>query len=228
MPTLSFNRKLRSGTALVLALGIAGCGVASGSSPSSAPSSLNYQLHMTFFSHESGLPKVIDPQVFVTTSGSPAGVGPQKISHAAGVSPAPMDGAADTPLVAADGTPLNLTLGAWEAATGTVSLSCSNGSETAQNHLAHLVPRGAYSVFVVHFKVNGPGRFTPYGAADGSGNNFSAKASGQADPLFTAPSCLGHDQGLVVVWHSDGMPHGASPGQIGVTWHNHLIVPIPS
>jgi hypothetical protein len=36
-----------------------------------------YQLHMVFFSHEAGLSSVIDPQMFVSASGTPAGTGPR-------------------------------------------------------------------------------------------------------------------------------------------------------
>jgi len=30
----------------------------------------------------------------------------------------------------------------------------------------------------------------------------------------------------VIIWHSDGHTHGATPGQLGVTWHNSLITPV--
>ncbi len=28
---------------------------------------------------------------------------------------------------------------------------------------------------------------------------------------------------IIIIWHSDEMAHGKSPGQIGVDWHTSLI-----
>lgn len=92
-----------------------------------APATLAYQLHMDFFSHESHLASVIDPQVFVSAPGAPADTGPQKIPHSAGVAPAAKTDPPDTPLLAADGTPLQITLGQWESAAGSVALTCNGG-----------------------------------------------------------------------------------------------------
>jgi len=54
-----------------------------------AAGTATYQLHMDFFSHESKLSTVIDPQVFQASAGAAAGPGPQGISHAAGIAPDP-------------------------------------------------------------------------------------------------------------------------------------------
>lgn len=123
----------------------------------------------------------VDPQVFVSSSGVPAGIGPQKIAHTADLAPAPKSSSADTPLLAADGTPLNITLGQWENATGTVSLSCANNIASATHKLRGLVPFGLYSVFVVHLNIQGPERFTPFGDTEGTTNNFTAGLDGDRD-----------------------------------------------
>ncbi len=110
-----------------------------------AAGTATYQLHMDFFSHESKLSPVIDPQVFLAAPGAPAGTGPQNIKHVAGIAPAPKAGDASIPLLAADGTALNITREAWEKAAGTVAASCTNGSEQAISHLTGLIPGGSYS-----------------------------------------------------------------------------------
>lgn len=58
----------------------------------------------------------------------------------------------------AGGQPLNITLGTWEAARGTVALSCEKNTATAVTSLQGLIPGGLYSVFGVHLTVNGAGR----------------------------------------------------------------------
>jgi hypothetical protein len=187
---------------------------------------LTYQLHMDFFSHESHLASVIDPQVFVSAPGTPAGTGPQKIPHSAGVAPATKADPPDTPLLAADGTPLQITLGQWESAAGSVALTCNGGQQTAASQLRGLLPSGVYSVFVVHLNLQGPGRFTPFGDAAGTTNNFTAAADGTATPTTTMNGCLTNQEAVLVIWHSDHQTHGASGGTLGVDWHNSLITPV--
>lgn len=206
---------------------VSGSTAATSSMGASAPVPATYQLHMDFFSHESKLGTVIDPQVFVATPGSPAGTGPQAISHVAGVAPAAKNAPATTPLLAADGSPLKITLGEWEKAAGTAVFTCSGGQERAVSHLSGLVPGGSYSLFVVHLDVTGPGRFTPWGDRQGTTNNFTADPSGSASPTDTVQGCLSNRAAAVVIWHSDGTPHGATPGMLGVSWHNSLITPLP-
>jgi len=204
-----------------------------GSPASAAPGSggaagtATYQLHMDFFSHESKLSTVVDPQVFQASAGAAAGPGPQGISRAAGIAPTPKDAPAATTLLGADGTALNVSLGQWEKAAGTVAFSCVAGSEQAISQLSGLIPAGSYSTFVVHLDVQGKGRFTPWGDASGSTNNFTASASGTASVSNSVSGCLTSREAAVIIWHSDGRPHGAAPGVLGVTWHNSLITPLP-
>lgn len=206
------------------ALTLGACG--SSSSPAIAVPAA-YQLHMEFFSHESGLATVIDPQMFVASPTTPAGIGPQMIAHVAGVMPVPHDDPPGTSLLAADATPLHVTLGAWEKATGTVALSCSNGVEAGMSRFTGLLPHSLYSVFVVHLNVNGPGRFTPFGNPVGNDNSFTSSSTGAAMTTDHVNGCLDHQEAVVVIWHSDDKTHGATPGVLGVTWHNSVITQVP-
>jgi hypothetical protein len=192
-----------------------------------ATASVPFQLHMDFFSSESHQPSVIDPQVFVSAPGTPAGTGPQMIPHVAGIAPAAKTDPPDTPLLAADGTPLGITLSQWTSAAGSLSLTCDSGRETAVNDLRGLVPAGVYSIFVVHLTVQGPGRFTPFGDIAGTTNNFTASPDGTAAPTTTLDGCLNQQEAVVVIWHSDRTAHGASGGTLGVDWHNSLIAKVP-
>lgn len=90
---------------LALSVGLFGGTAAVAAAPRATVDRVDYQLHMVFFSHEAGLSTVIDPQMFVASPGTPAGVGPQGIVHVAGVAPAPMADAPGTPLLNADGCP---------------------------------------------------------------------------------------------------------------------------
>ena len=213
-------------TAALSAAAIAACGSSSHAVAASTGTAA-YQLHMSFFSHESGLKGVIDPQVFVRKAGVPRAVGPQMIPHAAGLSPAPQDAAAGSSLHGATGASLGITLGEWERARGSLRISCANSRSTVHSTLTGLIPRGVYSVFVVHLKVNGPGRFTPLGNIAGTDNNFVASPSGTAAPNDTVSGCLTKSDAVVVIWHSDGKTHGTTPGMLGVTWHNSVITPVP-
>ncbi len=182
--TGSDTRRLRLGIALLapLALAIAGFGPPQQSRAASSHragasrqiTKVAYQLHMVFFSHEAGLSTIIDPQMFVSAPGTPAGTGPQGIYHVANIMPAPAADAPDTALYNADGQDLGVALGEWEAAQGRGALRCRGGVETVTSHFHHLLAHGVYSLFVVHFLVQGSGRFTPLGAPDGSTNSFVA------------------------------------------------------
>lgn len=217
-----------AGVLVGLALMAYGASQSSAAAHASAkPLRATYRLHMDFFSAEAKLTTVIDPQVFVRAPGAPAAVGPQMIKHAAGLAPARKTADPSTPLLAANGTALHITLGQWEKARGTVTFRCVSGHEKAASRLTGLIPRGRYSTFVVHLKVMGAGRFTPWGDATGTTNNFTASARGTASPKNTVAGCLGSTAAVLIVWHSDGRSHGASPGTIGVTQHNSLITPLP-
>jgi len=145
----------------------------------------------------------------------------------AGLAPAAGDGPAETPLRGADGSALKITLGSWKKAAGTVSFSCVDNQERATSRLTGLLSGASYSVFVVHLDVQGAGRFTPWGDAEGTTNNFTADSSGTASVTNTVPGCRTNRAAAVIIWHSDGMTHGPKPGTLGVTWHNSLITALP-
>lgn len=253
LPSPLDRRILRAAALAGLAVVLAGCGGTSapkasstgsaGSAPSAAspatptdaatpppndiPATVAYQLHMDFFSHESKIMPVRDPQVFLAAPGEPAATGLQMIEHVAGVAPAPKDSPASSALRAADGSDLKVTLGQWEKAAGQATVTCAGGEERLANHLTGLIPSGSYSTFIVHLDVQGKGRFTPWGDTQGTTNNFTADTSGSASPVNTVPGCLTGHVAAVIIWHSDGSPHGPTPGVLGVSWHNSLITPIP-
>lgn len=141
--------------------------------------------------------------------------------------PVPHDDPPATSLLAADAAPLHVSLGAWEKAAGTLTLTCSNQVGTAKSQLTGLIPKAVYSVFVVHLKVDGPGRFTPLGNPGGTDNSFTSSGSGSATTTDQVNGCLDHQEAVVVIWHSDGKTHGATPGILGVTWHNSVITQVP-
>lgn len=130
------------------------------------------------------------------------------------------------PGVDADGAALTITRGVWESAAGSVNFSCVDGGERATSRLTGLIPGATYSTFVVHLDIQGPGRFTPWGDAAGTTNNFTADPSGAAAPVNTVPGCTTSNEAIVILWHSDGQTHGTTPGKLGVTWHNSLITPV--
>ena len=225
--------RLHAVAAVLLAIGAA-CGTAPAATPSpqatgSPPGQrLVYQLHMTFFSAETKQAKVIDPQMFAQAPGAAAARGPQNVDHAANLAPVAAEAAPDTALYDATGKPLNITLGRWKQASGESQLTCTAGKETIRSSFKGLLATGAYQLFVAHFNVNGPGRFSPAGAADGGGDAVQPVAGGAATHSTSFSPCLTPDDGLVLIWASDGQSHGATPGAIGVTQHNQLIVRAPS
>lgn len=206
-------------TLVACAAVVAGCGESGGTK-----TSLRLERHMDFFSRETKQPAVIDPQMFTKSASSRAGTGPQGVSHEAGLAPVHQDAPATTPLFGADGADLHVTLGRWEAATGTVTLTCKAGSDTAKAELDHLIPSGLYSLFVVHLDATtNATRFTSLGDT----NTKKAGSDGHLALTSRTSPCLTSREAVLVVWHSDAADHGASPGTIGVTQHNALIAAVP-
>lgn len=100
--------------------------------------------------------------------------------------------------------------------------TCVGSTLRAASTLTGLIPSATYSTFVVHTSEDGPKRFTPWGDPAGTTNNFTASATGTASPTNTLHGCSNADV-IIIIWRSDGMTHGKSPGQIGVNWHTSLI-----
>jgi hypothetical protein len=146
--------------------------------------------------------------------------------HAAGIRPAFGVDDPNVQLVNAQGKALGLTLGAWFGARGEVKLSPLDSGGTSMTYaLSGLVPRGVYSFFENHFSSEGV-TFTPL---DGSAehNTFTASRRGTASGSILIPGSVTHSEGILVVYHSDGVTHGMDRGQIGVNAHHQLIIRVP-
>jgi hypothetical protein len=186
------------------------------------PIVLPLQTHAAFYSDEVHLKGVIDPQVFVADATAPAGVGPQAIRHVAGLRNASASDPGATPLLNADGQPLHLTVSEWLGARGDVLITQrAGGKETVTVVLSNLIAGGHYSLFENHFDQH-PTGFTPLDG-DGMANSFVAGPDGKAVVTTIVPSALGHENGVLVVYHSDGQAHGLSRGNIGTSAHHQLI-----
>jgi hypothetical protein len=146
--------------------------------------------------------------------------------HVAGIRPA---FAVDDPgarLVNAQGKALGFTLGAWFGARGQVNLSPLDSGGTSMTYaLSGLVPGGVYSFFENHFSSGGV-TFTPL---DGSAEHstFTASRRGTASGSIIISGTVAHSEGILVVYHSDGVAHGIDRGQIGVNAHHQLIIRVP-
>ncbi len=188
---------------------------------------LSFDTHAAFFSQETHQPKPIDPHVFVGDTSSSAGIGPQNIRHVAGIRPAFIDqDSKNSPLLNAEGRPLDFDLGQWLAAKGRVTITVkSDGKAQISAMFQNLRPGGHYSLFENHFDQQ-PIGFTPL---DGTGatNNFVASATGTAQISVIAPKVPTHANAVLLVFHSDGQEHGTQRGEIGVNAHHQLIARIP-
>lgn len=183
-----------------------------------------YDLLRNFYANEAGLD--LDPMVFVAAPGSPAALGPLNVRHVAGVTPAKGTTASAARLLGADGAALGVTFGQWQKAQGTAVFRCVAAKEVVTSTVRGLIPSATYSVIAVHTSLDGPGRFTPWGDALGTTNNFKASVAGTASFTSSVSGCHAADN-IAIVWHSDGATHGRSAGKIGVDWHTSLISTVP-
>jgi len=184
---------------------------------------LSFETHAAFFSTETHQKVPLDPQVFVTEAGAPAGVGPQGIQRSAGLRNALVADAPATPIMNATGQSLGMSLGAWLGANGQVILTPqADGREKVTVILSGLKPNGHYRLFENHFDQK-PVGFTPLDG-NGTDNNLVADAEGKAVHTTISPASITHDNAVLVVYHSDGKAHGKLRGEIGVNAHHQLIV----
>ncbi len=183
--------------------------------------------HAAFFSLEAKQSMLVDPQVFVAVAGAPVvPKGLQGIAHIAGVRNAMMVDDPERSVLSGVGKPLGFTLARWFAAAGTVDLAPqADGTERIAMHFTHLIPNGRYSLFENHFDTT-PVTFTPLDGA-GTANGFIASKEGSAELVVTAAAVLTHQNAVLAVYHSDGIEHGQSRGEIGVVAHHQLIARIP-
>jgi len=165
--------------------------------------------------------------MFVPSAGAPAGLSDLDVPYVPGFAQVSELGPDDTALYGADGKALGVTLGQWKQAGGTVSFACVDSKEKASSTLTGLIPNGVYGAFEVDPSLPLDSRFTPWGAADGSDNTFTASADGTASPVNTGPDCTNLPQHIGILWHSDGTSHGASSGKMGVDTHTALLADTP-
>ncbi|MGI9354474.1 MAG: hypothetical protein ACR2PF_04840 [Rhizobiaceae bacterium] len=152
---------------------------------------------------------------------------------AAPVEHAPMDATKIGPYPA--GAQLNFTLGEWLSASGTASLTCSDGKGTLSAEFQNLVPNGVYTMWNF-FAGQQLAKFhtydLPVGAPDGSEAAFTADEKGHAIYEVSFEPCLQGTTpqlmaGLAIAYHSDGKTHGYEPGPMGNKSHVQLFTAIP-
>lgn len=210
-------------TALAFGFALAAASAQTASAP--APRTFGFVTHASFYSLEAKEANLIDPQAFVVDPAALAGPGPQGIVHAAGVRPAYRVDDPATPVVNAQGIALGFTLGAWFGARGSATLNDTGPATVATCTFTGLVPNGRYSLFENHFEASGV-TFTPL---DGTGakNSFTAAADGRAAIEVAIPGGISHAEGLLLIYHSDGLDHGLQRGQPGLSAHHQLVIRVP-
>ena len=200
--------------ALLTALSIAAMAYQSTPARAAETVHLRFVTHAAFFSGEMHLGQAIDPQMFVRDRKAPAGIGPQKIRHVAGIRNLRFSDASSTPLFSAAGKRLGFTAGRWLGAHGVVTIAAAANGANIVATFSGLKPHGVYSLFENHFDVK-PVGFTPLDG-DGKHNSFTAGAAGDATVRIHSPRMLTHANAVLLVYHSDGKTHGRVRGQIGI------------
>ncbi len=104
-------------------------------------------------------------------------------------------------------------------------LSAKGARTRVKLFFTDLISGGRYSLFENHFTAAGV-MFTPL---DGTGkaNSFSADAKGIGRITVSVPGLITHAEAILLVFHSDGIDHGAVRGSPGVTAHHQLIMRVP-
>jgi hypothetical protein len=210
------------GVAVLLALG-----VFARSASADAPAEVPFVNAATAFSQAAQVDRAIDPEVFVRDSAAAPGTGPQRIEHGAGLRVARLDDEPQSPIFRADGVALDLSLGNWLAARGTVAVEAQpDGHDRVTAVFKNLIAFGDYSLFVAADSSNGVTAYRPLDG-EGSANSFVAHVDGSAAIVIDTPAQLSSGNAIVLVYHSDSREHGASRGQIGVTAHEQLVARVP-
>lgn len=216
----SFRSTSSSVAAIVAVATIVGCTTTDRTATSGQR--LEFLTHAEFFTREGGRTLAVDPQVFVIQPSAPAARGPQDIRHAEGLRNASPSDPLATRLFNADGKPLDLTVGQWFFASGSVSLEPPvDGGQRLVATLRGLKPAGVYSLLDRRLDREPVG----FASLDGSAapGTFVVDASGGATITVVAPAGLTHDDAVVLIYHADGI----APGVPGVDAHLQLAVRIP-
>lgn len=134
------------------------------------------------------------------------------------------------------GRDLGFTLGDWLSATGSGSVSCTDGKGALNASFTGLVPGGVYSMWLFYVAIPFAEPWAtydlPFGARNGSESLFTADASGNADYEGNVGTCLQGSgsqiaEGLAIAYHSDGKGHGPHMGPAGADAHVHLFLLLP-
>jgi len=209
-------------TSHLLTFGLSGGCMLLAMAANAEPLVIPFETHAAFFSAEMHIKDAIDPQVFVKDAAGKAGVGPQQITHQAGLRNPRIADAPALPIFNANGVELPMSLGAWLGPQGEVILTPrEDGTEKVTVILSKLMPGGRYSLFQNHFDQK-PIGFTPLDG-NGTDNNFVADAGGKAVISVVAPAALTHENAVLVVYHADGKTYGNVRGNIGVNAHHQII-----
>ena len=167
----------------------------------------------------------LPPQVFVKDDRAPGQTDDRGIVSIAGFRRLRTDDPPGAELYNGDGTSLLFTLEKWRAGGGSVDLATDDVETKAVVTLRRLIAFGRYSLFLRTGVEDGV-RYTPL---DGKGgiNSFTADQAGAASVTVYTPAPLTTGAVIVVVYHSDALDHGASPGAFGHTAHQQLVVRVP-
>ena len=133
-----------------------------------------------------------------------------------------------------------VTFGEWTDVQGQASVKCVYEGSHVIVHFSGLIPNGQYTCWIVAFDAPGFNgstlanafTFGPLGLQDGSQNGFVADADGDGQITGTLPpgpmslihtrdfdGCLTDEFEfhVAIVYHGDGLTHGAAPGPV-CTW----------
>jgi len=196
---------------------------AAAAAPGAAGVPLHFELYASYYSTRLQIVPAIDPQVFVSDpSVLVGGIGLQNIEHIAGLRALRLEDP-DLPLYTAEGVRMGFTSKRWIAASGSGSIvDLGGGAQRIVLSFENLVVFGAYSLFKHVLGASGLA-LVPL---DGTGRTsaFTADATGSAKLEVRTPQPLDAHGAITLVYNSDGKPHRDSPGPIGLTAHDHLIV----
>ena len=119
----------------------------------------------------------------------------------------------DEELYAFSGANLGVTMGEWEAASGSSAVHCAGGNTHEHFDLQGLIPGGVYSIFHFTFDPNSQNPFCSNEDAVVSVESFTADASGAAKVHAVVEGCLLDAQivNFEVIYHADGQTWGALP-----------------
>jgi hypothetical protein len=191
------------------------------------PIRLSFVPHAALFSLLAREPELVDPEIFLADPAAPAGLGFEQIAHVAGIRSAAMSDDGTARALDANGRDLGFDLQHWFAASGLVQLDPPDPDRATERivlRFANLVPRGRYSVFLVHLESKAGGDAPLDGTA--RTNSFTADADGNAGATVVAQPLL-HGSAIVLVYHADRKDHGMRPGSAGFDAFNQLIVRVP-